>query len=130
VAMYVPYACVVFHTSDCHLNNIAEGISPTTEQRLNLVAQYIYNKSLPLFRHMMEHGQVRINILNDNHAPNKYNIPSCNDFGKGNSIFLNINFWLHEFIDNVDNDMILNRTHHLIIRNILTLSTKITVNEI
>jgi len=108
VAMYVPYACVVFHTSDCHLNNIAEGGSPrTTEQRLNLVAQYMYNKSLPLFRHMMEHGQVRINILNDNRTPNKYSIPSCNDFGKGNSIFLNINFWLHEFIDNVDSDMIL-----------------------
>lgn len=109
VAMYVPYACVVFHTSDCHLNN--NNNPTTTKQRLNLVAQSIYNKSLPLFRHMMEHGQVRINILNDddnhNTPPYKYIIPSCNDFGKGNSIFLNVNFWLHEFIDNVDSDMIL-----------------------
>jgi hypothetical protein len=124
VATYVSYACVVFHTSDCHLNtnnkadadagSSSQPPTATKEQRLNFVAQSIYNKSLPLFRTMMEDGLVRINILNDDSSHTtdtnnkyKYNIPSCNDFGKGNSIFLNINFWLYEFIDNVDSNMIL-----------------------
>lgn len=114
VASYVPYACVVFHTSSCNLNIIVEKTnnnihcSPTTKQRTNLVAQSIYDRSLPLFRRMMERGLVRINILD---SCNKYSTKSCSDFGNGNSIFLNVQFWLDEFINGIDSDMILTVQH-------------------
>ncbi|KAL3766951.1 hypothetical protein ACHAW5_001795 [Stephanodiscus triporus] len=104
VAAYVPYACVVFHTSSCksmlQTQNMPAG--PTDGQKVNAVAQSIYGRSLPLFRRMMERGLVRVNVLNSEKYGEK-----CDNFGSGNSIFLNIRFWLDEFIDGVDSDMIL-----------------------
>jgi hypothetical protein len=106
VALYAPYACVVFHTASCDLNIVETKNlhnEPTSQQRTALVAQSIYDRSLPLSRRMMENGLVRINILDSN----KYGTEACNNFGKGNSILLNIYFWLEEFIEGVDSNMIL-----------------------
>ena len=105
VALYAPYACVVFHTASCDLNIVETAnmlSAPTSQQRKNLVAQYIYDRSLPLFRRMMERGLVRINILDSDKYGTK-----CSNFGNGNSIYLNIHFWLDEFIEGVDSNMIL-----------------------
>jgi hypothetical protein len=104
IAAYVPYACVVFHTSSCKsiLRTQNMPSRPTDRQKVNVVAQFIYEKSLPLFRRMMERGLVRVNILDDE----KYGGPNCHHWDL-NSIFLNIRFWLDEFIDGVDSDMIL-----------------------
>ena len=106
VAAYVPYACVVFHTSSCEINIVETAnmhSAPMSRHRKNLVAQSIYKRSLPLFRRMMEHGLVRINILDSD----KYGAEACNNFGNGNSIYLSIRFWLDEFIEGVDSNMIL-----------------------
>lgn len=104
IAAYVPYACVAFHTSSCKSILQTQNMRslPTDRQKVNVVAQSIYDKSLPLFRRMMERGQVRVNILDGE----KYGVTKC-DHWDGNSIFLNERFWIDEFIDNVDSDMIL-----------------------
>ena len=105
VALYAPYACVVFHTASCDLKIVETAnmlSAPTSQQRKNLVAQSIYDRSLPLFRRMMERGLVRINILDSDKYGTK-----CSNFGNGNSIYLNIHFWLDEFIEGVDSNMIL-----------------------
>ena len=74
---------------------------PTNQQKVHVLAKSIYLQSLPLFRRMMERGQVRINILDSE----KYGL-SCDNFGNGNAIFMNVNFWLDEFND-VDSDILL-----------------------
>ena len=61
----------------------------------------IYAQSLPLFRQMMERGQVRINILNHK----KYGVP-CDNFAP-NALLKNLNFWLDEFIEGLDSDVVL-----------------------
>jgi hypothetical protein len=95
VAQYVPYGCIVFHTSSCQL------VATSNTSKHATVAKSIYLRSLPFFRRMMERGQVRINILDSE----KYGV-SCDNFGNGNAIFMNVNFWLDEFI-NADSDTIL-----------------------
>ncbi|KAL3757996.1 hypothetical protein ACHAWU_001388 [Discostella pseudostelligera] len=106
VASYAPYACVVIKTASCQV--IYQGYNdvsklPTNQQEVAMVAKAMYERSLPLFRRMMESGQVRINILNIN----KYGLTQCDNFGNGNSIFMNIHFWNDEFIEGIDSDMIL-----------------------
>ena len=103
VALHVPYGCIVFHTSSCQLIRQTSNMPtvPTNQQKVHVLAKSIYLQSLPLFRRMMERGQVRINILDSE----KYGL-SCDNFGNGNAIFMNVNFWLDEFND-VDSDILL-----------------------
>ena len=106
VATYVPYACVVFNTASCRVINQNYNDAsklPTNQQEVTVVAKVIYERALPLFRRMMENGQVRINILN----LKKYGLHNCDNFETGSSIFMNLHFWTDEFIDGVDGDMIL-----------------------
>ena len=110
VALYAPYACVVINTASCQViyqsyNNLNK--LPTNQQEVTIVAKAIYERALPLFRRMMENGQVRINILNTK----KYGLEQCDNFGNGNSIFMNVHFWIDEFIEGVDGDMILTVQH-------------------
>jgi hypothetical protein len=64
LALYVPDACVVFHTASCQIIRRGSRFSePTNRQKLHVVAKTIYERSLPGFRRMMEHGQVRINVI-------------------------------------------------------------------
>ena len=95
VALYVPYGCIVFHTSSCQL------VETSNTSKHVMVAKSIYSRSLPFFRRMMERGQVRINILDSK----KYGV-RCDNFFDGNTIFMNVKFWLDEFI-NADSDKIL-----------------------
>jgi hypothetical protein len=76
---------------------------PTNQQEVAIVAKSMYEQALPLFRRMMESGHVSINILNFK----KYGLEQCDNFGNGNTIFVNIHFWNDEFIEGIDNDMIL-----------------------
>ncbi len=105
VASYANYSCVVINTASCqilaHVHNVSN--VPTNQQEVTMVAKSIYDRSLPLFRQMMENGQVRINILDSK----KYGLNHCDDFGNGNSIFMNVHFWIDEFIEGLDSDMIL-----------------------
>jgi hypothetical protein len=105
VASYAPYACVVFHTASCRLIVKTENMpsSPMNRQKSNVAANFIYERSLPLFRRMMESGLVRINILDSE----KYGLSSCDNFGNSNSINTDIRFWLDEFIDGIDSIMVL-----------------------
>ena len=100
VALHVPYGCIVFHTSSCQLIRQTSNMPnvPTNQQK---VAKSIYSQSLPLFQRMMERGQVHINILDSE----KYGL-SCDSFGNGNAIFMNVTFWLDKFND-VDSDILL-----------------------
>ena len=100
VATYAPYTCFVVQTSAC---NILLGKNATPQMQLSTVSQRIYERSLPLFRRMMERGQVRIAILNHT----KYKLKSCSDFFNPSSALMNIHYWKDEFIDNVDSEMIL-----------------------
>lgn len=107
VASYVPYACVVIQTAACQVvyqnyNDVTN--LPTKQQQVAVVAKVIYEHALPLFRRMMESGQVRVNILN----LEKYGLyHNCAHFGQGNSIFKSIHFWIDEFIEGVDSNMVL-----------------------
>ena len=106
VALYAPYACVVINTASCQViyqnyNDVNK--LPTNQQEVAIVAKSMYERALPLFRRMMESGQVRINILNFK----KYGLEECDNFGNGNTIFVNIHFWNDEFIEGIDSDIIL-----------------------
>jgi hypothetical protein len=104
LALYVPDACVVFHTASCQIIRQGKDFSePTNRQKVHVVAKTIYERSLPGFRRMMEHGQVRINVID----VTKYGLQNCDNFGKGNNVFMSIHFWQDEFIDELDNDMVL-----------------------
>jgi hypothetical protein len=105
VASYAPYACVVFHTASCRVIVMTQNMPnlPSKRQKSNAAAKFIYERSLPLFRRMMESGLVRINILDSE----KYGLSSCDDFGMGNTIFTDIRFWLDEFIEGIDSNMVL-----------------------
>ena len=106
IATYAPYTCLVLQTSSCNIMETVSTENPPTftqTQQVETVAQVIYNRSLPLFRRMMEQGQVRITILNHS----KYKLKSCSDFFNPSSALMNIHYWQDEFIDNVDSHMIL-----------------------
>jgi hypothetical protein len=104
LALYVPDACVVFQTASCQIIRRGSRFSePTNHQKVHIVAKTIYERSLPGFRRMMEHGQVRINVIDNT----KYGLQNCDNFGVGNNVFMSIRFWQDEFIDDLDNDMVL-----------------------
>jgi hypothetical protein len=103
VASYVPYACVVIHTASCQIFKQTSNM-PLVE-RLHLIevtARAIYERSLPLFRRMMERGQVRISIL----EKGRYNIENCGTWDIS-TIAMNIHFWREEFLDGIDSDTLL-----------------------
>ena len=104
MASYVPYACVVIHTASCQIITQTSNMPsvPTKLHQIEVVAQSIYEKSLPLFRRMMEVGRVRISIL----ERGKYNIESCDSWDIS-AVNMNVHFWKDEFIEGVDSDMIL-----------------------
>ena len=63
VASYAPYACVVINTASCQViyqgyNDISK--LPTNQQEVAMVAKAMYERSLPLFRRMMESGRVLV----------------------------------------------------------------------
>ncbi len=106
VASYVPYACVVIQTAACQVVNENYNDAtklPTNQQQAAVVAKVIYEHALPLFRRMMESGRVRVNILN----LEKYGLHNCAHFGQGNSIFKSSHFWIDEFIEGLDSNMVL-----------------------
>lgn len=104
LALYVPDACVVFQTASCQIIRRESRFSePTNRQKVHIVAKTIYERSLPGFRRMMEHGQVRVNIIDTT----KYGLQNCDSFGVGNNVFMSIRFWQDEFIDELDSDMVL-----------------------
>ncbi len=98
LALFVPRACVVFHTASCQI--IQHG---SDRHKVHVVAKAVYERSLPKFRRMMERGQVRINIINNV----KYGLQHCDSFGRGNHVFMSVRFWLDEFVDHLDSDTIL-----------------------
>jgi len=104
MASYVPYACVVIHTASCQIITQTSNIPsvPTKLHQIEVAAQSIYERSLPLFRRMMEGGQVRISVL----EKGKYNIESCDSWDIS-AVNMNVHFWKDEFIEGVDSDMIL-----------------------
>mmetsp|Transcript_28473 Transcript_28473/g.60327 ORF Transcript_28473/g.60327 Transcript_28473/m.60327 type:complete len:464 (-) Transcript_28473:59-1450(-) len=104
LAAYVPYACLVINTASCsviHQTKKNTSTTPSKLQKESAVASFIYARSLPLFRRMMERGQVRISILNHE----KYGV-SCGNFNP-NALLKNLNFWLDEFSEGLDSDVVL-----------------------
>jgi hypothetical protein len=103
VASFVPYACVVVHTASCQIIKQTSNIpvSPTVHQ-VEVAAHFIYERSLPLFRRMMERGQVRIAIL----EKGSFNIEKCAEWDIS-KITMNLKFWKEQFINGTDSDMIL-----------------------
>jgi hypothetical protein len=70
--------------------------------QVEAAAQFIYERSLPLFRRMMERGQVRIAIL----EKGIYNIEKCAQWDIS-AITMNLKFWKEQLINGTDSDMIL-----------------------
>lgn len=103
VASYVPYACVVIHTASCQIYKQTSNL-PLAERlhQIEVTARAIYERSLPLFRRMMERGQVRISIL----EKGRYNIVNCGSWDIS-TLTMNIHFWKEEFFDGIDSDSIL-----------------------
>eukprot|EP00590_Aulacoseira_subarctica_P008175 CAMPEP_0172435820 /NCGR_PEP_ID=MMETSP1064-20121228/71396_1 /TAXON_ID=202472 /ORGANISM="Aulacoseira subarctica , Strain CCAP 1002/5" /LENGTH=579 /DNA_ID=CAMNT_0013184183 /DNA_START=139 /DNA_END=1875 /DNA_ORIENTATION=- len=101
VATYAPYSCVILQTASCMLLEAGSSFTNETEE-IGAVAQVIYAKSLPMFRRMMERGQVRISILN----PAKYHFGRCDNFNPSFAM-VNLHYWRDEFIENVDSDNVL-----------------------
>jgi len=104
MASYVPYACVVIHTASCQIIKQTSNMPsvPTKLHQIEVAAQSVYERSLPLFRRMMEGGRVRISVL----EKGKYNIKSCDKWDIS-AVNMNVHFWKDEFIEGVDSDMIL-----------------------
>ncbi len=102
LALFVPYACITLHTASCKTVNQGSK-QPTSSQRVEVTAKSMYERSLPMFRRMMEMGQVRINVID--HI--KYGLTDCDNFGKGNNVFMNVHFWQDEFINGLDSDMVM-----------------------
>jgi len=104
MASYVPYACVVIHTASCQIIKQTSNVPsvPTKLHQIEITAQSIYERSLPLFRRMMESGRVRISIL----EKGKYSIQSCDSWDIS-AVTMNVHFWKDEFIEGVDSNMIL-----------------------
>jgi hypothetical protein len=103
VASFVPYACVVIHTASCQIIKQTSNLPLLpTERQTEVAAQFIYERSLPLFRRMMERGQVRIAIL----EKGVYSIEKCAQWDIS-AVTMNVHFWREQFIDGIDSDMIL-----------------------
>ena len=101
VATYAPYSCVVLQTASCLLLEAGKSFTNKTEE-IEAVARVIYAQSLPMFRRMMERGQVRIAVLN----PVKYHFGRC-DYFNPSFAMVNLHYWRDEFIENVDSDNVL-----------------------
>lgn len=113
-AYALPQACVVLFTSDCLWTDNASsgggegkgGYGSTHEDHLSIqqsIRKDIYEKALPLFRTMIEQGRVRLTFLNWE----SYKLHSCNDYRKLSSVLMNVHFWRDEFLNQVDNDLVL-----------------------
>ena len=104
VATYVSYSCVVLQTSSCLVLPVKDGEDPEPMSRqIEEVAKQIYRRALPMFRGMMERGLVRITILDHT----KYQLTDCTNFYTPSNAWMSVNYWKDEFIEKVDNEMIL-----------------------
>ncbi len=104
VATYVSYSCVVLQTSSCLVLPVKDGEDPEPMSRqIEEVAKKIYHRALPMFRGMMERGLVRITILDHS----KYKLTDCTNFYTPSNAWMSVNYWKDEFIEKVDNEMIL-----------------------
>ena len=63
----------------------------------------IYARALPLFRQMIDRGNVRITFPNHR----TYKFKSCGNFYSPSKAFMNVKYWRNEFLPNVDSDTIL-----------------------
>ncbi len=107
VAMYLPNACIVLHTSKCyhlydkeHHHRQQQLYANKKEQE---VYNTIYNSSFPLFQAMIQSGNVRVSFLDHT----KYQLKSCDNYDNPSRAFMNYNFWNEEFINDVDSDLVL-----------------------
>jgi hypothetical protein len=83
---------------------VKDGEDPEPMSRqIEEVAKQIYRRALPMFRGMMERGLVRITILDHS----KYQLTDCTNFYTPSNAWMSINYWKDEFIEKVDNEMIL-----------------------
>jgi hypothetical protein len=104
VATYASYSCVVIQTSSCSVLPPKDGEDPEPMSRqVEEVAKEIYKRALPMFRGMMERGLVRVTILDHN----KYHLTDCTNFYTPSNAWMSVRYWLDEFIDKVDNEMVL-----------------------
>ena len=83
VAISLPNACVVLLTSECVYHSTAR--------------PRIYKNAFPLFRQMMDQGQVRLKFVDHQH----YQLKSCSDFSNPSVALMNVDFWKNEFIEKV-----------------------------
>ena len=118
VGAYLPEACVILQTSSCsfHGGDTTTDTSSSSSSSSSLtiedaIYQRIYNNSLPLFRKMIERGQVRVTFLQHK----KYNFEKCDQYPNPSSAMMNIHYWSDidendengEYIAGVDNDSVL-----------------------
>ena len=116
VGAYLPEACVILQTSSCsfHGDDTTTDTLSSSSSSLTIedaIYQRIYNNSLPLFRKMIERGQVRVTFLQHK----KYNFEKCDQYPNPSSAMMNIHYWSDidendengEYIAGVDNDSVL-----------------------
>mmetsp|Transcript_61628 Transcript_61628/g.74138 ORF Transcript_61628/g.74138 Transcript_61628/m.74138 type:complete len:557 (-) Transcript_61628:17-1687(-) len=108
--------CVTLQTSSCVLQkdrSKALGINLSFEESAEeypenldlegIMSEAVYRRSFPLFRKMLEKGQVRLNFIDHE----KYHLPSCSDYYPPNGALMNMHYWRDEFLDDIDSDLVL-----------------------
>jgi Protein of unknown function (DUF5672) len=83
--------CILIQTSLCRIQKMygLEEDSSSYNTAYKILAESIYNASKPLFRRLIELGNVRVSIFNHS----KYQTASCDDFRVVNTPFLHIDYW-------------------------------------
>jgi len=103
--------CVLLLTASCEVRDLLASRYDgdiTEELARRVVMDRIYYNSLPLFRQLVDQGQVRVGFPDHE----KYKLQSCSNFYNPSSALMNVNFWRDEF-NNADSDFVLVRQSHL-----------------
>ena len=101
--------CVLIQTSICaYLQKKEQVSSPETiNENSNYAyqqkANHITTHAKPMFRFMIQQGQVRMTVLNHT----KYHLKSCSNFYSPNFAFENIHYWGTEEYTSQDSDLVL-----------------------
>jgi hypothetical protein len=104
VTTYVAYSCVVLQTSSCSVLPVKDGEDPEPMSRqIEEVAKQTYHRALPMCRGMLERGLVRITILDRS----IYKLTDGTNYYTPSNAWMSVNYWKDEFIEKVDNEMIL-----------------------
>lgn len=91
--------------ASCFMTEHFEGEGLTQRDVQGEISHAIYDSALPLFRRMIEMGQVRLTFLDDEEYP-KWSLQDGDDDEGLSRLFLNRWYWETEFLD-MDNDFVL-----------------------